>query len=206
MAREAGLDFGLTLLSVVSVWAMPALMALVELLAAGGSPWLLFATLFVINFRNLPMSASAIPMIRDRPGFRWHHLLMAQLLSPTSWVQITVIGRTLSPRDRMPYYTGFSLTLLASGLFGAWLGFSWTQALPPAIGLSMLLLTPLFVLLIMSTSPKRSSKLALVAGCVLVPPLMHWDAELGLILGGVGAGTLGYLLSLLPGKRERTDP
>lgn len=201
-AREAGLDQVLALVAVATVWAMPALMAFVELFAAGSSPWLVLVTLLVINIRNLPMAVSAVPMIRAEPGFRWHQILMAQLLSPTSWVQITVVGRSLEPAYRMPYYLGFSLMLLVCGLFGAWIGFSWTDGLDPAVGLSLLLLTPLFVILTMSTSPKRSSKLALVIGAVIVPALMLWDAEAGLMIGGLAGGTAGFLLGGVGNRRE----
>lgn len=193
-AREAGIDQILALVAVATVWAMPALMAFVELFAAGSSPWLVFVTLLVINVRNLPMAISAVPMIRARPGFRWHQIVMAQLLSPTSWVQITVVGRRLQPANRMPYYMGFSLMLLLCGLLGAWIGFAWTEGLNPAVGLSLLLLTPLFVLLTMATAPKKSSKLALLIGSAFVPVLMLWDAELGLIFGGLAAGSAGFVL------------
>jgi predicted branched-subunit amino acid permease len=195
MARDAGLDLTLTLVSVATVWAMPPLMAFVELLSSGSSLWLYFITLLVISFRNLPMAISAIPMIREKPGFKWHQILMAQLLSPTSWVQITVVGRTLIPTDRMPYYVGYSFMLLFCGMLGAWIGFSWTEGLPPALGLALLLLTPLFVILTMATSPKTSSRIALILGGVLVPVLMSWDAELGLILGGLAGGTAGFLVT-----------
>lgn len=206
MAREAGLDALLTLASVATVWAMPPLMGYVELFAAKASPWLVFVTLLAIGFRNLPMSISAIPMIRERPGFRWSQVLMAQLLSPTSWVQITVVGRRLQPADRMPYYVGFSGMLLASGMLGAWIGFAFTQGLHPAIGLSLLLLTPLFVILTMATSPRPSSRLALVIGGAGVPVLMQWDSELGLILGGLACGTAGFALTRAIGaaRRDRT--
>lgn len=195
MARNAGFDLFLTLTSVVAVWAMPVLMGFVEMAASGASASLLLVTLFAIAFRNLPMSVSAIPLIREKPGFRWNQVLMAQLLSPTSWVQITVVGRRLEPRERMPYYTGFSLLLLASGILGAWVGYAVTRGMPPVVGLSLLLLTPLFVIMIMATSPKLSSRLALVCGCAGVPLCMHWDKEWGLVLGGLIFGTAGFLIA-----------
>lgn len=198
LARDAGLDFLLTFVSVVTIWAMPALMAFVELTSAGASPFLVLITLFVINVRNLPMAVSAIPMIRDRPGFRWSQIVMAQLLSPTSWVQISVVGLRLPPTHRMPYYAGFSLMLLTSGLIGAWIGFAHTEGLPRPLGLALLLLTPLFVLFTMATAPRLSSKLALVIGGLMVPQLMVWDPEIGLVLGGVAGGTAGFLLARLP--------
>lgn len=203
MAREAGFDLLLTLVSVATIWAMPVLMGFAEMVASGASPLLTFITLLAIGFRNMPMSVSAIPMIRRRPGFHWNHIVMAQLLSPTSWVQITVAGRRLEPKDRMPYYVAFSLTLLASSILGAWLGYTVTQGVHPAISLSLLLLTPLFVTCTMATSPKLSSRLALLLGGAGVPMLMQWDSEFGLVIGGLAFGTMGFLAArLFGGKRE----
>lgn len=197
MAREAGFDVALTLASVATIWAMPMLMAFAELASAGSGPLLVLVTLLAIGFRNLPMSISAIPMIRKKPGFHWSHIVMAQLLSPTSWVQITVVGRRLKVRDRMPYYVAFSLVLLSCSVLGAWIGHSVTEGLHPAIGLSLLLLTPLFVIMTMATAPKLSSRLALVLGGAGVPVCMQWDSELGLVLGGLAFGTAGFLASRL---------
>lgn len=197
MAREAGLDVVLTLLSVATIWAMPVLMGFAALISSAASPILAFITLLAIAFRNMPMAVSAIPMIRDKPGFRWSHIVMAQLLSPTAWVQITVVGRGLDPHDRMPYYVGFSLVLLSSSVFGAWLGHSHTQGLDPAVGLTLLFLTPLFVTMTMATSPKLTSRMAMVTGGIGVPVLMEWHSEWGLIVGGLVFGTLGYVLGRL---------
>lgn len=198
MAREAGLDLTATIVSVATIWTMPALMAYTELLVTGAAVWAFFVALLVISVRNLPMALSAIPIIRRKPGFRWHHLMMAQLLSPTAWVQVTTVGRTIEPADRAPYYLGFASTLLLAGLLGTWIGYTWAARLHPALGVSLLLFTPLYIIFTMMTSRKRSSLLALLAGCMLVPPLMLYNAEFGLIAGGVTAGTIGFLL----GRRE----
>jgi len=205
MVHEAGLDVVLLLVSVLTIWAMPVLMGFVELVSAGSPPLLAFVTLLAIAFRNMPMSVSAIPMIRNGPAFRWHHLVMAQILSPTAWVQITVVGRKISAPSRMPYYTAFSLSLLLSSLFGAWAGFTFTGGLPPALGIALLLLTPLFVIMTMATSPKLSSRMALVLGCIGVPVLMQWDSEWGLVVGGFAFGTAGYALSRLVEKRGKVQ-
>lgn len=202
MARDAGLDLTITCVSVVTIWAMPSLMAFAELHSGGTALWAFFITLLVIGFRNMPMALSAIPMIRSRPGFHWHHVIMAQLLSPMAWVQITIVGRKFDPVDRMPYYLGFAATLLFYALLGTWIGHSWAAGLHPALGLALLLLTPLFVTLTMATSPKRESLLALAIGCVVVPLLMLYDPDLGLVAGGLIAGTLGYFL----GRTPRANP
>lgn len=203
MSREAGFDIALMLVSVATIWAMPILMAFIELVSSKASAWLLFVTIFAIGFRNLPMSVSAIPMIREKPGFRWSHVALSQLLSPTSWVQITVVGRSLEPRERAPYYVGFSLMLIASGIVGAWVGYTVTQGFPPVVSLALLFLTPLFVIMVMATSPKLSSRLALLAGGAGVPLCMQLDNEWGLILGGIVFGSAGYLLARVIEQRPR---
>jgi len=157
---------------------MPPLMAFVEIFAAGGGPWLIFATIAIINLRTLPMIVSTIPLIRTGHGFRWSQLVWAQLVSPTSWVQINVVGPAMPVDKRTLYFAGFGL----------------------------LFLTPMFVLLAMATAPKFSSQASLVLGCLALPALMAWDPQIGMVVGGVGAGTIGFFMGRLKHANHLDGP
>jgi len=206
LARDTGLDLAVTLVLVGAVWAMPPLMAFVEVFAAGGGPWLIFATLAIINLRTLPMVVSTIPLIRTGHGFRWTHVVWAQLVSPTSWVQINVVGPAMPVAKRTPYFAGFGLLLLIGGLAGSWIGHAASGSLPPALGFGLLFLTPLFVLLTMATAPKFSSQASLILGCLALPALMAWDPQAGMVIGGIGAGTAGFFLGRLKSAKHQGGP
>ena len=53
---------------------------------------------------------------------------------------------------------------------------------------------PLFAALMMSTARRRSGQWAVVFGAAAVPLAMEWSSDWGMLLGGVGAGTLGFII------------
>lgn len=193
-AQASGIGLDITMVSVFAIWAMPVMMTYADTVARDGGPWLMLMAVMIVNLRTLPMVVAALPLIRTGRGFQWSQLIMAQLVSPTSWVQISVIGDQLPPADRRPYFVGFSLTLLAGGAVGAWLGYTQAAAMPLYVLAALLFLTPAFVLLTMATARRFSGHLALVIGGICVPVLMQWSADWGMLIGGVGAGTAGFLI------------
>ncbi len=193
-AQASGIGLELTIVSVFAIWAMPVMMTYADTVARDGGPWLMLMAVMIVNLRTLPMVVAALPLIRVGRGFQWSQLVMAQLVSPTSWVQISVIGDQLAPTDRRPYFVGFSLTLLTGGVIGGWLGYTQAAAMPLYVLAALLFLTPAFVLLTMATARRFSGHMALVIGGIFVPVLMEWSADWGMLIGGVGAGTAGFLI------------
>jgi len=193
-AQASGIGLELTMVSVFAIWAMPTMMTYADIVARDGGPWLMLVAVMIVNLRTLPMVVASLPLIRVGRGFQWSQLIMAQLVSPTSWVQISVIGDQLEPIDRRSYFVGFSLTLLSGGVVGAWLGYTQASEMPLYILAALLFLTPTFVLLTMATARRFSGHLALVVGGISVPVLMQWSADWGMLVGGAGAGTAGFLI------------
>ena len=142
------------------------------------------------------MVVTAIPKVRTRPGIRWGaDLTLAQLMSPTTWVHILVTSEQVPLEMRRRYFVAFSVTVLTAALFGAVVGYFGARSLPNAMQPALLLLTPLYLVLIMLSVRRLSSYLAFAAGAIAVPALMAWSVEWGLAIGGLGAGTAGFLLA-----------
>ena len=55
MARDNGLDLTVTVVSVLSLWGLPAMMTYAELVGASSGPVLMAVTIALINIRTLPM-------------------------------------------------------------------------------------------------------------------------------------------------------
>ncbi|MBT6096071.1 MAG: AzlC family ABC transporter permease [Rhodospirillaceae bacterium] len=192
--KGIGIDFAVMWSAVFLIWSMPALMTFSELALSGAGLWAMFIAVIFSNLRNIPMVVTALPLVRAERGLKWKDLLFAQLLSPTVWVHILVRAQNLPLNARRAFFTAFALTVFVSALAGATVGYFGIGAIPAALGIALLILTPLYLLLIMVSVRKLSSYLALGIGAVAVPWLMQWSVEWGLALGGIGAGTLGFLL------------
>ena len=194
MNQNINFDFSIMLGAVTLIWSMPALMTFTEVVSLGAGVWTVFVAIVFTNLRNIPMIVTALPLIRAEQKIGWNDLLIAQLLSPTAWIHILLHGRELPIAVRQKFFTAFSLTIFISALTGSLAGYFGTSELPPEIINALLLLTPLYLLLFMVSVRKLSGYLALGLGAVLVPWLMQWSVEWGLAIGGISAGTLGFLL------------
>ncbi len=194
IARESGLDLLVTLASVVALWALPALLTFAEVWANGGGPVVMAAAVLIANIRALPMIVAALPLVRREPGLKGNHFLLAQMVSPSNWAQAAIKHSALVPAERTPYFVGFSLSLWCAGVIGSSLGHLFAADLPPALELTVLFLTPLFVLLMMSTARRRSGQVAVVIGAILVPATMELSVEWGMLVGGIVAGTAGFFI------------
>ena len=204
MNQNINFDFSIMLGAVTLIWSMPALMTFTEVASLGASTGTVFVAIVFANLRNIPMIVTALPLIRAEPRIGWNDLFIAQLLSPTAWVHILLHAHEIPVAMRQNFFTAFSLTIFISALTGASVGYFGTSDLPPEIIKSLLLLTPLYLLLIMVSVRKLSGYLALGLGAFVVPWLMQWSVEWGLVIGGISAGTLGFLLG--GGMRRHPGP
>jgi predicted branched-subunit amino acid permease len=194
MARDNGLDLTVTVVSVLSLWGLPAMMTYAELVGASSGPVLMAVTIALINIRTLPMVVAALPLVRNGRQLKWTHFIYAQFISPTNWAQIAAKQGELSAPERPPYFLGFSLVMWLCVSLGTVIGYEYGVALPAFMGLTLLFLTPFFVFLMMSTSHRSGGRWAVVIGVVLVPLAMPISAEWGLLIGGISAGTIGFFL------------
>jgi predicted branched-subunit amino acid permease len=89
---------------------------------------------------------------------------------------------------------------LIVGTIGTVLGFSLAGALPAAGVQALIFVTPLYLLLLTARSPKVQVQLSVVAGCLLVPGFSAWMGSMGMLAGGVVAGSLAYVATT---RRQR---
>ena len=131
------------------MWSMPALMTFTDLVSLGAGAGTMFLAITAANLRNVPMVVTALPLVRAEQSIGWNDLVFAQLLSPTGWVHVLLHASNLPLTARRAFFTAFSLTIFASALAGACVGYFFTGDMPPVMASSLLILTPLYLLLIL---------------------------------------------------------
>jgi len=205
LAKTIGLDFFVMWSAVAVIWSMPAIMTYSELATAGVGLWVMFGAVLFANLRNIPMVVTALPLVRAERGIGWNDLLFAQLLSPTVWVHVLLQAQSIPLKARRPFFMAFACAIFVSAMAGGVAGYYGVGDMPPALAAALLILTPLYMLLIMISVRKLSGYIALVLGGIAVPALMQWSLEWGLLIGGIGAGTLGFVFGrVFPnGKRGK---
>jgi len=193
---------GLTLLqglgSTTAGWALPGQIALVEIFATGGSLLAAAIAVGLANARLLPMVVTLLPLLRQGDGLkkpRLIHYFAAHFIALTGWAVAMQRAPEMKPEQRLPFFLGFTSVIFSVTVFATALGFFLVGVLPKPVTLGLVFLNPLyFMLLFIGDLVRKERGLALVIGAVMGPVLHVLSPEWGLLITGIGGGTIAFLI------------
>jgi predicted branched-subunit amino acid permease len=203
LALEAGLDLFLAMACTAGIWALPGQLVLVEMHLAGAPGAATVLAVMLTAARFLPMTASLIPVMRGPRTSRAAMYAAAHLIIMTSWALAIRRVRELPAEERLSYFMGFGAALWAVGIAATAAGYYVADAFPPLVRLGLVFLAPLyFVVLLIGEARSTLAAASIVCGAV-AGPLMHFvDPQWGVLLAGVGGGTVAYALQRAIGARD----
>lgn len=191
LIRENGLALWHGLASTASAWALPGQIALVELSAVGASLAAIAVAVALTNARLLPMTVVLMPTLRARGVPRWAYYAAAHLVAVTSWAVAMRRCPQFPAEERLPYYLGVSLTLWAISFAATALGFVVAGVVPHVVSIGLVFINPIYFLLVFAEDVRRRARvMAMVMGAALGPALHLATPDWGLMLTGLGAGSL----------------
>ena len=177
--------------STFTIWALPGQLVMVDMWMVGAPAVAVLLAVMLTNVRFLPMSITIMPVMRAPGHPRWLYYVTAHFIAMTSWVVCMPRLQQMPVIERIAYFIGFSLTCIVVGaIFGA-LGYYAAAAIPPAVQLGLIFLTPInFFVLLAGEVRDRMGALAL-AGGALAGPLFHLlTPEWSVVVAGLVGGTL----------------
>lgn len=192
-ARSAGFGWDMVAASVIFIWGLPGQLAMAELTATGQPLLAIIFACSLANARFLPMTVAFLPQVRRSDDGLGKLALLAQLLSINSWAMCMREFPRIAHHQRQRYYVGFALSILIAALLGALIGYHGSGWLPEPLILGLVFSSPLFFALVLSGVPTISHRVAMLAGCALIPLMHHWLPSVDLLLTGLIGGTLAWL-------------
>jgi predicted branched-subunit amino acid permease len=192
LAHDFGFSPGWMVFSTLLIWAAPAQFLLISTL---GSAALVEVAIAVAlsSARFMPMVVALLPMLKT-PDTRLRHLILpAHLTAISAWVEAMRLLPTVPRDQRIAFFNGLALGLVAVACAASVVGFYLAAKVPVLFAAALLFLTPLSML--MSTARNSRTlldRLALALGLVIGPVLAHLKVGLDLMWTGIIAGTLAY--------------
>lgn len=203
LTRDIGYPMLAGILSTILVWAGPAQVLLFGSLAAGASLPAIAIAVSLSSIRFFPMTVSLLPLLRGPNVGTWKLLFAAHFVAVTAWTE----GRRLLPDrsadERLPYFLGFAMTVMAAASLATGAGYYLIAALPAALAAALLFTTPMFFTLsLVAGSRTWADWSALALGFALAPlstRLAGQDFDL-LFVGLIG-GTAAYVIDRVRRRR-----
>jgi predicted branched-subunit amino acid permease len=203
LVRQSELALWHGLASTVTGWALPGQIALVELYAAGASLLSIALAVALSNARLLPMTVTLMPVLHSPRWPRWSYFLAAHYVAVTGWAAAMRVCPALPAAERLPFFAGFALTLWVVTIATTAAGFHLAGVVPQPVSLGLVFLNPIYFMLVFAEGAnQRTRALALGLGAVAGPPLHLLTPDWGLLIAGVGAGTLAFALDRMWARRH----
>ena len=157
-----------------------------------GLAGLIFAVALT-NARLLPMTVTLIPALSDPRWPRRLYYFAAHFIAVTAWT-VTMQRYPDIPRaHRLPFFIAFGLTLWSICMLGTIAGFFLVGMVPPAVGLGLVFLNPIYFMLMFVADFRLPARaLALTFGAIAGPLLQSLDPEWGLLAAGLLAGSAAF--------------
>ncbi len=105
---------------------------------------------------------------------------------------------------RLPFFLGFGLTLWGLSMAGTLAGFFLVGMVPPAVGLGLVFLNPIYFMLMFVADFRLPARaLALAFGAIAGPLLQPLGSDCGLLAAGLLAGSVAFALEEARRRRGR---
>jgi predicted branched-subunit amino acid permease len=204
LAQESGLTVMQAGFSTAVIWALPSQVVLAGSLAAGTSLGLVAVAVALASVRMTPMVAAWVPVVRGPRSTRLSLVLMSQFVAITAWL-VTMRRMPEIPREgRAAFFMGFASSLTVCNTAVTILSFVVAGELSDSWRAALLFLTPIYFLTSLTAAAKLpSDRLALLFGLIFGPVIYMTGIQLDLLLSGLLAGTLAFLVDRL--IRRRAD-
>ena len=196
LAREAGFSMLQTVLLTGGVWALPSQVVFVGIGVSGGSAAAVALAVALSAVRFMPMVMAWTPIVRGPDTPRWMLYLMSWFVAITAWVFAMARLPELERSARMPFFSGFAVTLSAVNALIVAAAYHLIGAMPDLLAAILVFLTPIYFLMALWRAAREAADIiALAAGLVLGPVFMVLTPAADLLLAGLVGGTFAYLVA-----------
>ncbi|PZU85192.1 MAG: AzlC family protein [Shinella sp.] len=193
-ALESGISREQAMLMTLMVWALPAKMILIGMMASGANILAMFLAVSLSSIRMMPMVASLVPEMRNERTPTWLLLFLSHFVAITAWVFAMGTLKTVPREARTAYFAGFGLTLVLVNTILVGVSYGLVATFPPPVAGVLFFLTPVYFVASIWASARHSVvKIAFVVGVIGGPLLALVAPGFDILIVGLGGGTLAYL-------------
>lgn len=207
LAHESGVGVVPAAFMSAFIWALPGQVVLVSEVAVGAALWSAAAAVTLTAVRLMPLTVVLMPILRGPRTGKLHQIALAHFCAVTVWVESMRRLPKMPRAERVPYYWGFCIFLVAINLVATVVGHALAARLGVVLSAGLLFLTPIYFLLSMLVAAgTRMDRLALGFGFALGPvvylALPGFELILSGLIGGGGAYLVGRLIAARRGAYD----
>ena len=195
LLKNIGFNIQESIFSTMLIYALPGSLIMAESILVGASLLSIFIAVWFVNARLYPMAVSLFPLMMDEAQPKWKYYLSCHFIAVSAWLIMKSNYETIEKKNRVDFWIGIGSATWSVAVFSTILGFYLSDYLNKDMLMGLAILNPIYFICMMVGAMKTIQvTLSVVLGAILGPVIYFFSPEWSIILGGLIAGSIAYLV------------
>ena len=195
LLKNIGFNIQESIFSTMLIYALPGSLVMAESILVGASLLSIFIAVWFVNARLYPMAVSLFPLMMDENQPKWKYYLSCHFIAVSAWLIMKSNYETIEKKDRVDFWIGIGSATWSVAVISTILGFYLSDYLNKDMLMGLAILNPIYFTCMMVGAMKTIQiTLSVSLGAILGPVFYFFSPEWSILLGGIIAGTIAYLI------------
>ena len=193
--KNLGFNIQESIFSTMLIYALPGSLVMAESILIGASLLSIFIAVWFVNARLYPMAVSLFPLMMDESQPKWKYYLSCHFIAVSAWLIMKSNYEKVEKKDRVDFWIGIGTATWSVSILATALGFYLADYLNKDMLMGLAILNPIYFTCMMVGAMKTLQiTLSVILGAILGPVFYFFSPEWSILLGGLIAGTIAYLI------------
>ena len=195
LLKNIGFNIQESIFSTMLIYALPGSLVMAESILVGASLLSIFIAVWFVNARLYPMAVSLFPLMMDENQPKWKYYLSCHFIAVSAWLIMKSNYETIEKKDRVDFWIGIGSATWSVAVISTILGFYLSDYLNKDMLMGLAILNPIYFTCMMVGAMKTIQiTLSVSLGAILGPVFYFFSPEWSILLGGLIAGSIAYLI------------
>ena len=195
LLKNIGFNIQESIFSTMLIYALPGSLVMAESILVGASLLSIFIAVWFVNARLYPMAVSLFPLMMDESQPKWKYYLSCHFIAVSAWLIMKSNYETIEKKDRVDFWIGIGSATWSVAVIATILGFYLSDYLNKDMLMGLAILNPIYFTCMMVGAMKTIQvSLSVTLGGILGPVFYFFSPEWSILLGGIIAGSISYLI------------
>ena len=193
--KNLGFNIQESIFSTVLTYALPGSLVMAESMLIGASLLNIFLAVWFVNARLYPMAVSLFPLMMHKSQPKWKYYFSCHFIAVSAWLIMKSNYETIEKKDRVDFWIGIGSATWSVAVIATILGFYLSDYLNKDMLMGLAILNPIyFTCMLVGAMKTIQVSLSVILGGILGPFFYFFSPEWSILLGGLIAGSISYLI------------
>ena len=195
LLKNIGFNIQESIFSTMLIYALPGSLVMAESIMIGASLVSIFIAVWFVNARLYPMAVSLFPLMMDESQPKWKYYLSCHFIAVSAWLIMKSNYEEIEKKDRVDFWIGVGTATWSVSVLATILGFYLAEYLNKDMLMGLAILNPIYFICMMVGAMKTLQiTFSVSLGAILGPFFYFFSPEWSILLGGLVAGSIAYLI------------